>query len=100
VRALCDFDHLPDYSVSMEDDMVSFRSRISKQVIVGAGFTTRLMPNTFEAAREAVPGWDVYAIEQEWRAWVIGLLEQGMEQPRNPDSAFIGFCRKWAARQQ
>ena len=100
VRALCDFDHLPDYSVSMEDDMVSFRSRVSQQLIVGSGYTTKLMPETFQAARQAAPGWDVYVIEQEWRAWVMGLLEQGMEPPRNPDSAFIGFCRKWAARQQ
>ncbi|MEM9670803.1 MAG: replication initiator protein A, partial [Pseudomonadota bacterium] len=100
VRALCDFDHLPDYSVSLEDDMVSFRSRASQPVISDLGFTTKLKPETFEAARQAAPGWDVYVIEQEWRGWVMSLLEQGMEPPRNPDSAFIGFCRKWAARQQ
>ena len=100
VRALCDFDHLPDYSVSMEGDMVSFRSRVSQQVIVGSGFTTKLMPDTYEAARQAAPGWDVYVVEQEWRAWVMNLLDQGMEPPRNPDSAFIGFCWKWAARQK
>ena len=100
VRALCDFDHLPDYSVSMEDDMVSFKSRASETVVLSTGYTTKLHPDTFEAARGAAPGWDVYVIEQEWREWVVGLLEQGMEPPRNPDSAFIGFSKKWAARQR
>ena len=78
--------------------MVSFRSRISQQFIDGSGFTTKLDPETFEAARQVAPGWDVYVIEREWRTWVTSLLEQGMEPPRNPDSAFIGFCRKWASR--
>ncbi|MER3355834.1 MAG: hypothetical protein RLQ73_17935, partial [Hoeflea sp. D1-CHI-28] len=98
VRALCDFDHLPDYSVSMEDDMVSFRNRTSVPVVPGVGYTTKLRPDTLEAARLVAPGWDIYVIEMEWREWVVGLLEQGMEPPRNADNAFIGFCKKWAAR--
>lgn len=80
--------------------MVSFRSRVMQCVSATSGFATKLMPEIFEAARQAAPGWDVYVVEQEWRAWVVGLLEQGMEPPRNPDSAFIGFCRKWAARRR
>ena len=97
VRALCDFDHMPDYSVSMESDLVSFRSRVLQQIIDGSGFMTRLDPETFEAARQVAPGWDVYVIERECRTWVTSLLEQGMEPLRNPDSAFIGFCRNWAS---
>ena len=99
VRALCDFDHLPDYYVSMEDDMVSFRNRASSSDVIGLGYSTTLRPGTYDGAKDAAPGWDVYAIEQEWRTWVAGLLDQGMEPPRNPDSAFIGFCKKWASRQ-
>lgn len=99
VRALCEFDHLPDYSVSMESDMVSFRNRNSAPALLGDGYTVNLRPDTFEAARRAAPGWDIYVIEREWREWVVSLLDQGMEPPRSPDNAFIGFCRKWAARQ-
>jgi len=79
--------------------MVSFKSRASEPVVLSTGYTTKLHPDTFEAARAVAPGWDVYVIEQEWREWVVGLLEQGMEPPRNPDSAFIGFSKKWATRQ-
>ena len=37
----------------------------------------------------AAPGWDVHAIEAEWRAWASTT-------PRNPEMAFLGFCKKWA----
>ena len=51
----------------------------------------RLSPGAYETAREAAPGWDVYVLEQEWRMWMS-------EPPRHPDSAFVGFCRKWYER--
>ena len=41
-----------------------------------------------EKAKANAPGWDVYFIEQEWREWIT-------EPPRNPDAAFLGFCKKW-----
>lgn len=99
VTALCKYDHLPDYSMSISDDMVSFRNRMSVPLVSGLGYTVKLKPETYEFAREAAPGWDIYVIEQEWREWVVSLLEQSMEPPRNADNAFVGFCRKWAARQ-
>ena len=47
---------------------------------------------TYEKARQAVPGLDVYALEQDWREWIAktGKL------PENPDAAFIGFCKQKA----
>ena len=47
------------------------------------------MPETFEKAKRAAPGWDVYCLEQEWREWIADK-----EKPKNPDAAFITFCRK------
>jgi hypothetical protein len=46
-----------------------------------------LKPETYEQARVAAPGWDVRALEQEWRAWAGDV-------PKNPYAAFIGFCKK------
>ena len=46
---------------------------------------------TYEKAKEHAPGWDVYFIEQEWRDWLT-------EPPRNPDAAFLGFCKKWCKK--
>ncbi len=49
-----------------------------------------LKTSTFEKAKQAAPGFDVYYLEQEWREWIA---KKG-EQPKNPDAAFIGFCRR------
>lgn len=48
-----------------------------------------LKPETYEAAHALAPRWDIYALEQQWRDKIV---RQG--QPRNPDKAFLGYCRK------
>lgn len=48
-----------------------------------------LRTDTYEKARKVAPGFDVYALEQDWRAWLADK-----EPPKNPDAAFIGFCKK------
>jgi hypothetical protein len=48
-----------------------------------------LSTETFEKAKKVAPGLDVYYLEQEWREWVAGK-----ERPKNPDAAFIGFCKQ------
>lgn len=53
---------------------------------------TRLNPETFANAKEVAPGWNVYHLEQEWRAW---MMDGGLDAPANPDRAFLGFCRKF-----
>ncbi|MCP5127502.1 MAG: hypothetical protein H6973_18270 [Gammaproteobacteria bacterium] len=48
-----------------------------------------LATETYEKAKKAAPGWDVYSLEQEWRVWIADK-----ERPKNPDAAFIGFCKQ------
>jgi hypothetical protein len=52
----------------------------------------RLSSDAITEARQAVPGWDIYMLEGEWRCW---MADGGLDAPKNPDKAFIGFCRKW-----
>ena len=87
--------HMPDYAVTLDDgDMVTFINRGTMlpsdppQMKISL---RSLEPETYNAAKIAAPGWDVYYLEREWRDWIT-------EQPRDPEAAFIGFCRKWYER--
>jgi hypothetical protein len=48
---------------------------------------------TYERAKQAAPGWDVYELERQWREWIA---KKGL--PQKPEAAFIAFCRKKFAR--
>lgn len=94
IKLLAKHDHLPDYLVTFDDeaDMIIFTNR-GTMALVGptVGYVLPLKAETYERARQAAPGWDVYHLEREWREWIV-------EPPRDADGAFIGFCRKWFER--
>ncbi|MEP3246740.1 MAG: replication initiator protein A [Sneathiella sp.] len=84
-------NHMPDYAIRLDENTLVYKNRgtIEKEVqkVSSDNFGIRLKPETLEKAREAAPGWDIYVLESEWREWMT-------EPPRNPDAAFLGFCRK------
>ena len=86
--------HMPDYAIEFENDMVVFRKRrmVEDTPALSMPPVIRLAPDAFNEAREVAPGWDVYFLEGEWRDW---MADGGLDAPKNPDKAFIGFCRKW-----
>ena len=81
-------NHLPDYRVTLADDVATFHNR---DTMPGSGkaspIAVSLSPETYDEAKLVAPGWDVHLLEQQWREWM-------KEPPRNPDAAFLGFCRK------
>ena len=90
IRTIEETNHLPDYKVSMSDDMVTFTNRNWKPPINENQYAWPfLKPETFAKARAAAPGWDVYVLEQEWREWIANK-----EPTKRPDAAFVAFCRK------
>ncbi len=50
-----------------------------------------LAPKTYETERFRYPGFDIYAVEAEWREW-----SSGKDAPRDPEAAFLAFSRKFA----
>jgi plasmid replication initiation protein len=88
-------NHLPDYEIALSDDMVTFTNRNWKEPAPSSPppmplFSGPLLKlDTYAKARAIAPGWDVYALEQQWREWIE---KKGM--PKRPDGAFIGFCKK------
>lgn len=97
-------DHLPDYSIRIEErgvgekDIVVFRNRGSIPALPVSNAKAKippLAPDTCHDARLEAPQWDISFLEREWRAW-IDMTDS--DPPRDPDAAFIGFCRKWYQR--
>jgi len=87
-----EYGHMPDYHIRIDDtrDQLVVHSRGT----VGddrshAVDIPPLDPDVYDMARAAAPGWDVHVIEADWRAWASST-------PRNPEMAFLGFCKKWA----
>lgn len=98
LREIIEHDHLPDYSVSFDDeaDKVTFMNRDAlSDTPCPALLSNILDPETYHDARTVASGWDVHVLEQKWRNW---MADGGMDAPRDPDQAFIGFCRKWFER--
>lgn len=95
------YGHIPDYAVRVEDDLVVVTSRgtlAAPGPAAGAAAEDGPgpLPSTAHArARRAAPGWDVYDLERRWRDW---MADGGLDAPRDPEKAFVGFCAKWFER--
>lgn len=93
VRKIIAAGGLPEYDMSEEPgDLIVFR-RVG--VVLAAEDRPRLKPETLAAARDMVPGADVYALEARWQSW---WAETGRPVLRNPDQAFLGWVRKTGHR--
>jgi plasmid replication initiation protein len=93
IRELVEENPLPDYSVSLdvESDMVTFHSRRPLPVSALQPWEGRIDSESYEEAKKAAPGWDVYYLERQWREW----LGENEIEPKVPDRHFIKFCRTW-----
>jgi hypothetical protein len=86
-------DHMPGYSFHLvqDGDMVEMRPKTSGQprpALQHALFP--LAPETYERSRQLAPGWDIHALEADWRAWVS---KKGIT-PRRADAHFMAFCKR------
>lgn len=92
------YDHIPDYSFSLKADLLIVRPKPAFEALNTPPrhdlFTAHLALElqTYEKARSEAPGWDIYELENEWRAWMANK-----NAPKNPNAAFVAFCRKKGA---
>lgn len=84
--------HLPDYAMEeLDGDLIRFSPK--DQMVEAPANPPRLSPRALEQARDILPGWDVYALEADWRAiWA----RSGAPKLRSPDAAFLGWVKKRA----
>jgi plasmid replication initiation protein len=94
INELHTHSHLPDYLVDIDSDKdtVIFVNRQAQQKANDTVFhRPSLKEETYKTARQAAPGYDIYWLEEEWiNFWV----DQGKPCLKNPNSAFIAFCKK------
>ena len=97
VSIICDEDaehsHMPDYSVELKGDQVLFTNRSTMKRLpspLNQPQFPMLDPETYHDARTIAPGYDVYFLEKEWQSF---WYESGQPELKNPDAAFLGFCR-------
>ena len=93
LRDMIAADHLPDYEMmEVPGDKVAFtlRGGLVEEAGPGVRSLAPLSSETLEAARALAPGWDVYALEAEWRAYWAGA---GRPRLRSADKAFLGFVK-------
>jgi plasmid replication initiation protein len=96
VKHIAEHDHLPDYRLAFDEerDLVMFYNRDGKWVerpLPSDGETLpTLPPEAYEEGRAAAPGYDIYALERDWREW---WASKGKQKVDNPAAAFVGFCR-------
>jgi len=90
LREMIRADHLPDYRMMEEPgDIIRFAPRA--QLIEAEGpELPPLAPETHEQARALAPGWDIYALESDWRRY---WAASGKPRLRSPDRAYLGYLR-------
>lgn len=94
INELAENDHLPDYVVELQGDIVTFSNRLAwwkesdESPLPLPRFKTG---DTYERAKKYVPAdSSVYELEEEWiQFW----RHSGCPTLNSPDAAFIGFCK-------
>ena len=77
---------IPDYKISLEGKNVIFRQKLP---LLSSSSLPQLHPDTYDHARMVAVGWDVRALEAEWRDWIYSKKIK----VRNVDANFISFCK-------
>ena len=84
--------HIPDYAISFDGNNVTFTNRKTMKLAAPSEQIEfpLLDPETYHDARTVAPGYDIHYLEQEWRTFWV---DSGKPELKNPDAAFIGFCK-------
>lgn len=90
LRDVIEDGHIPDYTLRLDaaDLLWVTPQTVVEPLLPGLG---PLSEAVLEAARARAPGWDIYALEAEWRGvWA----RSGRPVLRAPDRAFLGWLDK------
>ncbi|MDA7423046.1 replication initiator protein A [Tritonibacter multivorans] len=96
IKQIAEDGHIPDYDIELRGTNVVFTAKrpgfTQGQIEMALGLPMEPSPALLGKARRAAPGFDIYALYAEWKAFA----ERMNEPPRSLDAAFLGFCKKRA----
>ena len=102
IKSICDTDarehHMPDYVFELVAGNLVVRPRPELTLALGgdggrpwlAAEALSVSVDALEKGRTLARGWDIHALEEEWRFWVS---DKGIPV-KNTDAHFLDFCRK------
>lgn len=93
LRDMIAADSLPEYHLAEEPGDIL---RVTPRAMVIDDTALRVLSETtLENARALAPGWDIHALQAEWR----GVWDAtGRARLRSPDAAFLGWVKKRMTR--
>jgi plasmid replication initiation protein len=91
LREMIAADHLPDYAMTEEPgDIIRFTNRAA---VLDTGEGPSLPPlssDALDAGRALAPGWDIHALEADWRTY---WAASGRPRLRSAERAFLGYVK-------
>ena len=94
IRDMAAENRLPDYEIALDERDIFHVTQ--RGVVDEAGpVLPALDPQAHDEARVLAPGYDVHALEAEWRRF---WAASGKPRLRAPRKAYLAFCAKAAAR--
>ena len=88
LRRMVTDDNLPDYEMTEDEGDVMVITR--RRLIEAHAGLPPFQAATHDEARAMAPGWDIYALEAEWRGF---WAASGRQKLRSPDKAFLGWLK-------
>ena len=82
--------HIPEYDFSIDGDFLDIFRRDTTAPALSASKGLQVSEETREKARKIAKGWDIYALEADWRDWV----DSKNIDVQAADAHFLAFCKK------
>ena len=93
IRDMVAENHLPDYEIALDTDDIFHVTRRGE--VVDDRALPRFDAEIYEAAKAKAPGYDIYALEADWRGY---WASTGRPRLRSAEAAYLAYCAKRAAK--
>ncbi|MER0240304.1 replication initiator protein A [Fulvimarina sp. MAC8] len=99
LKEIAEDGNVPDYDLRLDGGKVILSRKMRNRAVAPREtFPTKALKvgeETMEKAKQVAPGYNIYALYDDWQAFAASRESP----PRDPDAAFLGFCKKRSDRQ-